>query len=171
MTAFFFTGLFLALAQPLTLVLLGPQWEQAAVIFAGFTVASLSIPMTNATTWLLTSQGRGRDILIAQSINSCALIASFVAGLPYGPVGVAIAFSGSSLVIRLPLWYFIVGRRGPVRTADLFAVFFRHIPVWIVSLFRNLADAHPGCEFAATATTTHLRTSWVHFLRCLYLHL
>ncbi|PYY00574.1 MAG: lipopolysaccharide biosynthesis protein [Acidobacteria bacterium] len=135
LTAFFFAGLFLALAHPLTLVVLGPKWEQAAVIFAAFTVAALSIPLTNATTWLLTSQGRGRDILIAQSINSCALVASFVAGLPYGPVGVAIAFSCSSLVIRLPLWYFIVGRRGPVRTADLFAVFFRHIPVWIVTFF------------------------------------
>ena len=133
--AFFFTGLFLALAHPLTLVLLGPKWEQAAVILGGFTLAALSIPLTNATTWLLMSQGRGRDILIAQSINSCALVLSFVAGLPYGPVGVAIAFSVSSLVVRLPLWYFIVGRRGPVRTADLFAVFFRHIPVWIVSFF------------------------------------
>jgi O-antigen/teichoic acid export membrane protein len=133
LTAFFFTGLFLALAHPLTLVLLGPKWEQAAVIFGGFTVAALSIPLTNATTWLLTSQGRGRDILIAQSINSCALVFSFVAGLPYGPVGVAIAFSVSSLVVRLPLWYFIVGRRGPVKTADLCAVFFRHVPVWIVT--------------------------------------
>lgn len=135
LTAFFVTGLFLALAHPLTLVLLGPKWEQAAVILGGFTLAALSIPLTNATTWLLISQGRGRDILIAQSINSCALVLSFVAGLPYGPVGVAIAFSVSSLVVRLPLWYFIVGRRGPVRTADLFAVFFRHIPVWIVSFF------------------------------------
>jgi PST family polysaccharide transporter len=135
LTAFFLTGLLLALAHPLTLVLLGPKWERAAVIFGGFTVAALSIPLTNATTWLLTSQGRGRDILIAQSINSCALVVSFVVGLPYGPVGVAIAFSSSSLVVRLPLWYFIVGRRGPVRTADLWAVFFRHIPIWIITFF------------------------------------
>ena len=83
----------------------------------------------------------------------------------------AIAFSVSSLVIRLPLWYFIVGRRGPVRTADLFAVFFRHIPVWIVSFFATWLTRHPGGEFGATATTAHLRTSWVHFLRCLYLQL
>jgi O-antigen/teichoic acid export membrane protein len=135
LTAFFFTGLVLALAHPLTLVLLGPKWGQTAVIFGGFTLAALSIPLTNATTWLLTSQGRGRDILIAQSINSCALVLSFVAGLPYGPVGVAIAFSVSSLVVRLPLWYFIVGRRGPVRTSDLWGVFFRHLPVWIVVFF------------------------------------
>jgi PST family polysaccharide transporter len=135
LTSFAFTGLFLALARPLTLVLLGPKWEQAAAIFGGFTVAALCIPLANPSIWLLTSQGRGRDILIAQSINSCAVVLSFIAGLPYGPVGVAIAFSVSSLVIRVPIWYFMVGRRGPVRTSDLWGVFFRHLPIWIVVFF------------------------------------
>jgi O-antigen/teichoic acid export membrane protein len=135
LTGFFFAGLLLALARPLTLVLLGPKWEQAAVIFGGFTVAALCIPLANASTWLFTSQGRGRDMLIAQSINSCAMVFSFVAGLPYGPVGVAIAFSVSSLVIRVPILYFMVGRRGPVRTSDLWGVFFRHLPIWIVVFF------------------------------------
>jgi PST family polysaccharide transporter len=135
LTAFFFTSLLLALAHPLTLVLLGPKWEQAAAIFGGFTIAALCIPLANASIWLLTSQGRGRDILITQSINSCAVVFSFVAGLPYGPVGVAIAFSVSSLVIRVPTSYFMVGRRGPVRTSDLWRVFFRHLPIWIVVFF------------------------------------
>jgi hypothetical protein len=52
--------------------------------------------------------------------------------LPFGPVGVAIAFSISSLLVRLPIYYFSVGRRGPVRTADLWRVFFRHLPIWVV---------------------------------------
>jgi PST family polysaccharide transporter len=130
-----FSGLLLALARPLTLVLLGPKWEQAAVIFGGFIVAALCIPLANACQWLFTSQGRGQDILIAQSINSCSMVFSFVAGLPYGPVGVAIAFSVSNLVIRIPILYFMVGRRGPVRTSDLWGVFFRYLPIWIVVFF------------------------------------
>jgi len=36
LVSFLGTGLLLALARPLTLVVLGPKWEQAAVIFAGF---------------------------------------------------------------------------------------------------------------------------------------
>jgi O-antigen/teichoic acid export membrane protein len=132
LTGFVFTGLFLALARPLTLVLLGPKWGQAAVIFGGFTVAALCVPLANVSTWLFTSQGRGRDMLIAQSINSCAIVLSFLAGLPYGAVGVAIAFSVSSLVIRVPILYYMVGRRGPVKTADLWAVFLRHLPIWVV---------------------------------------
>jgi O-antigen/teichoic acid export membrane protein len=130
--AFFFTGLFLALARPLTLVLLGPKWEQAAVIFGGFTIAALCVPLANASAWLFTSQGRGRDMFVAQSIYACAMVFSFVVGLPFGPVGVAIAFSASNLLVRIPLYYFSVGRRGPVRTADLWTVFCRHLPVWVV---------------------------------------
>ena len=132
LTGFAFTGLFLALARPITLVLLGPRWEQASVIFGGLTVAALCVPLTNVCNWLFISQGRGRDTLIAYSINSCVIISSFIAGLPYGPVGVAIAFSASGLLIRLPILYNIIGRRGPVRTTDLWAVFFRHLPVWVV---------------------------------------
>jgi O-antigen/teichoic acid export membrane protein len=134
LTAFLFTGLFLAVAHPLTLVLLGPKWEQAAVIFGGFTIAALCIPLANASTWLFISQGRGRDMLIAQSINACVIVLSFIMGLRYGPVGVAIAFSVSSLVVRVPVLYFMVGRRGPVKTTDLWKVFFRHLPLWLVVL-------------------------------------
>ena len=132
LAGFFFTGLCLALARPLTLVLLGPKWGQAAAIFGGFTVAALCIPLGNASAWLFTSQGRGRDMLVTQLINSGAIVLSFLVGLPFGPVGVAIAFSISNLLVRLPIYYFSVGRRGPVRTADLWRVFFRHLPIWVV---------------------------------------
>ena len=132
LAGFFFTGLSLALARPLTLVLLGPKWGQAAAIFGGFTVAALCIPLGNASAWLFTSQGRGRDMLVTQLINSGAIVLSFLVGLPFGPVGVAIAFSISNLLVRLPIYYFSVGRRGPVRTADLWRVFFRHLPIWVV---------------------------------------
>jgi O-antigen/teichoic acid export membrane protein len=135
LAGFLFTGLLLPLARPVTLVLLGPKWEQAAVIFGGFTIAALCIPLANASAWLFTSQGRGRDMLIAQSINACAVFLSFVVGLPFGPVGVAIAFSVSNLLIRIPIYYFSVGRHGPVKTTDLWRVFLRHLPVWIVVFF------------------------------------
>jgi O-antigen/teichoic acid export membrane protein len=135
LVAFLFTALFLALARPLTLVILGPKWEQAAVIFGGFTIAALCIPLANASAWLFVSQGRGRDMFVTQSINAFAIILSFIVGLPFGPVGVAMAFSTSNLVVRIPVYYYAVGRRGPVRTADLWMVFCRHLPIWIVVFF------------------------------------
>jgi O-antigen/teichoic acid export membrane protein len=129
----FFTGLLLAASRPLTLVLLGPQWGGAASIFAGFTIAALCVPLTNAAAWLFTSQGRGRDMFVAQAVNSVFTVLSFIVGLPFGPVGVAMAFSVSYILVRIPLYYYSVGRQGPVKTADLWKVFFRHVPVWIVS--------------------------------------
>jgi PST family polysaccharide transporter len=148
LSGLFFTGLLLAVSRPLTLVLLGPKWEQAAVIFGGFTVAALCVPLTNASTWLFTSQGRGRDMFVAQSINSCFTVLSFIVGLPFGPVGVAIAFSLSYLLIRIPIYYYSVGRRGPVKTVDLWMVFFRHLPVWIVVFFATSAALIPCARFA-----------------------
>jgi PST family polysaccharide transporter len=129
---FLFTGLFFALALPLTLVVLGPKWEGAAAIFAGFTIAALFYPLSSTSTWLFTSQGRGRDFLLASAVCSGIMVCSFVAGLPFGPVGVAIAYSFSGLFIQLPILYHIAGRSGPVRAKDLWRGFFQHLPVWVV---------------------------------------
>jgi len=131
-TIFFFSSLLLALALPVTLVLLGRKWEQASAIFAGFTFMALQLPLSNAANWLLTSQGRGKDIFRASSIAAFLTLVSFIAGLPFGPVGVAIAFSASGLLIRLPILYYIIGRRGPVTTCDLWMGFLRHLPLWVV---------------------------------------
>jgi O-antigen/teichoic acid export membrane protein len=127
---FFFTGLLLALAHPLTLVVLGQKWEQAAIILAGFTFAALHYPLSGASTWLFYSQGRGKDWLHASLIISLVTVASFVAGLPFGPAGVAIVYSASCLLIDLPILYWIAGRRGPVTATDLWMGFLRHLPVW-----------------------------------------
>ena len=129
---FLFTGLSLALAHPLTMVLLGPKWEKAAVIFGGFTIAALCLPLAIVSAWLFTSQGRGRDMFITQVINSIAILISFLIGLPWGPIGVALAYSASNLIVRVPIYYYRAGRSGPVRTSDLWKVFFLHMPIWFV---------------------------------------
>jgi len=132
LVSFLFTGLLFALARPLTLVVLGPKWEQAAIIFAGFTIAALCVPPATASTWLFASQGRGKDWLFTSFLLSGIAIVSFVAGLPFGPAGVAIAYSAAFLVVGLPVHYYFAGRRGPVTTADLWIGIFRYLPLWIV---------------------------------------
>jgi PST family polysaccharide transporter len=131
--SFFSTGLLFALSRPLTLVVLGPRWEKAAVIFAAFTAAALSAPVARAASWLFISQGRGgRDWLFVNSLGAVLTIASFVAGLQFGPAGIAIAFSAQTLFIGMPILYYFAGRRGPVTTADLWSGIFRYLPLWIV---------------------------------------
>jgi O-antigen/teichoic acid export membrane protein len=127
---FLFSGLLLALSYPVTLAVLGPKWKGAAVISAGFTMAVLAYPLTNASTWLFASQGRGKDWVLTSSIVSSVTLCSFLAGLPFGPAGVAISYSASCVLIQLPVVYYIAGRRGPVNRKDLWIGCLRHLPVW-----------------------------------------
>ena len=130
LVSFAFTGLLFALSYPLTLAVLGPKWEAAAVIFAGFTFAAQSYPLTAAATWLFSTQGRGGDWVLSSSIVSTVTLCSFLVGLPFGPAGVAISYSASCLLIELPFVYYMAGRRGPVNRKDLWIGCLQHVPVW-----------------------------------------
>src|SRR4029079_14025332 len=114
--SFLSTGLLLALARPLTLVVLGPKWEQAVPIFAGFSIAALCIPLAGASTWLFQTQGGGKDWVFFSLLGSCINVSSFVVGLPFGPVGMAVSYSVCGLFIAVPILYYFAGREGPVTT-------------------------------------------------------
>jgi PST family polysaccharide transporter len=125
-----FSGMLLALAHPLTLVVLGPKWEAAAPIFAAFTLYALYLPMVVVAGWLLTSQGRGKDFLFMSCFTSSVTALAYLLGLRFGPVGVAVSFSLACLLIQLPVIYWIAGRAGLVTSKDLWMLFFKHLPLW-----------------------------------------
>ena len=154
--SFLFTGLFLALSYPLTLVVLGPKWEAATVIFASFTMAALAYPLTTASSWLFASQGRGRDWVLNSSIVSTVTLCSFLVGLPFGPAGVAIAYSASCVLIEMPFVFYTAGRRGLVNSKDLWIGCLRHLPVWGVVC---------GAAWFARTFVLHLNP-WIQLLLC-----
>ena len=124
-----FSGMLLALSNPVTLVVLGPRWESAAAVFAAFTLVGLYLPMVSVAGWVLSSQGRGRDYLLLSCFTSATTVMSFIIGLRFGPVGVAFSFSLSCLLIQLPVTYWLAG--GPlVSTKDFWRRFLRHVPLW-----------------------------------------
>jgi O-antigen/teichoic acid export membrane protein len=128
---FSLTALLLALSRPLILTLLGPAWDGAVPLFAGFTVAALYMPLAWAASWLLTTQGRGRDYLLVYTLLSPFTLAAYVVGLPFGPLGVVLAFSACALLICLPVTFHVAGRSGPVRSADLWRGFLSNLPCWV----------------------------------------
>ena len=130
LVGFLVTGLLLALARPITLVLLGPQWEKAAVIFAGFSGLALYAPLSSALGFLLISQGRGRDLFVVSMVSNFFVIAGIIGGLYFGPAGVAIGWSVGGLLGAMPYTYYKLGRQGPVHTQDLWLVFLKHLPLW-----------------------------------------
>ena len=128
--SFPFAGLCLGLSHPLVLIVLGARWEKVTPVFAACTFAALYYPLVAPANWMLTTQGRGKDFLVLGGIVSLVTVCAFLIGLPFGPAGVALASSGSALLISLPITYYVVGRHGPVSTTNLWAVFLKYLPTW-----------------------------------------
>jgi PST family polysaccharide transporter len=133
-SGFVFAGLFFPLARPLVIVVLGPQWEAAAPIFAALALAALYIPLSNAMSWLYTSQGRGTAFLKTASISACVTMTLFTLALPLGATGLAATYSASGLLVGLPISTYIGGKNGPVRSRDVWTVFAAHFPVFLAVL-------------------------------------
>lgn len=134
-------AVFMVVARPLILVLLGVEWLEAAPLFAGLSLAVFFLPLGSATTWLFTSQGRGRDFLRTVMLMSVLVVAAFVVGLRWGPLGLVISYSATGVFLRLPILYYQAGRSGPVTTADLWKGFFCFLPIW-VAVFVGARTAH-----------------------------
>src|SRR4029077_9661626 len=78
--------------------------------------------------WLFVSQGRAREHLHFHVIDSAVKVASVLAGLAWGATGVAVGVAVRYYVM-LPLLLWMVGRRGPVATRDLYALLTLPAPV------------------------------------------
>lgn len=107
-------------ADKLIPTLMGDEWAGAAPIFAWLGLAGLHQPMTSTLGWLFISQQRTGEFARWGLINAVTSIAAFAIGLPWGAVGVAAAYAISDIALRLPVIWWWVGRKGPVRTRDLY---------------------------------------------------
>jgi PST family polysaccharide transporter len=101
-------------------ILLGSQWVGAIRIFVLLGITALFQPVANTTGWLLVSQGRTHHMLQWGLISGPIIMASIVAGLPWGAVGVAASYAFTRVCIVDPLLYWFVGREGPVHTVDFY---------------------------------------------------
>lgn len=79
------------LSDEVILIVLGDQWGEAAVIFRILAFWGLLLPLVGALKWVFVSLGRTRRMLKLGVVTAVCAIVSFVIGLPWGPVGVAIA--------------------------------------------------------------------------------
>lgn len=140
LTSFLATGLLLPLSRPLTVFVLGPGWEMVSDVFAALAPSAIFLPLNSVTTWLFASQARGSEFAVASALTGALSVAAFLAGLAYGPTGVALAYSVCGLVMGLPILYYIAGRSGPIRASDLWRATLRQSPVWgVVSALTYLA--------------------------------
>jgi PST family polysaccharide transporter len=89
-------------ANEIVSICFGPKWKEAAVIFRLMTPTILVFGMINPLAWLLLSVGlQGRSLRIALVIAPL-VISAYVIGLPYGPRGVAFAYSAAMTLWLVP---------------------------------------------------------------------
>jgi PST family polysaccharide transporter len=148
--------------------LLGERWSDAAAIFRPLAIASLPQTVNCLASCLFISQGRVGEYARRSIFNACMFVSGYLIGLPYGPVGVAIAYCICEY-IRTPLNWYLVGRKGPVGWREVARAVMPQIAGGCASLialvgFRNLIIAPSivmlPCalviSYAATAATMAL---------------
>jgi O-antigen/teichoic acid export membrane protein len=89
-------------ADDMILVLLGPKWNATAPIFRFLAPTILVFAIANPLSWLLCSIGRVGRLLKMSLVVTPLMIAGYFVGLPYGPKGVAFAYSSLMLLWILP---------------------------------------------------------------------
>jgi PST family polysaccharide transporter len=94
-------------ADSIVSVLLGPGWQQAGTILRWLGVAAFIQPVANSTGWLFVAQDRTDEMARWGLIGASTAIGSFLIGLPWGGVGMAMSYSLVAIVLRFPLllWF------------------------------------------------------------------
>jgi PST family polysaccharide transporter len=136
-------------ADDLIAVLLGPKWGSAAVIFRLLTPTILVFAIANPLSWLLQSIGMvGRGVKMSLVIAPI-MIGSYFIGLPYGPKGMAWAYSTVML-----LWL------GPVVIWSLHgtAVSLKDVSI---AVSRPLLSSATGAAAALAVCSICGRSHWV----------
>jgi O-antigen/teichoic acid export membrane protein len=89
-------------AEKAVLVFLGGQWVDAVPIFRALGPAAFIGTFNVATGWVYVSLGSTRRQFHWGLFSTAVTVIAYVIGLPWGPIGVAAAFSASLVVLRLP---------------------------------------------------------------------
>lgn len=90
-------------ANDLIAVLLGPKWRDAAPIFRLLTPTILVFAIANPLSWLLGAIGLVERGVKMSLVIAPLMIASYFVGLPYGPKGVAVAYSAVMVLWLIPV--------------------------------------------------------------------
>jgi len=84
-------------------VMLGQNWTQSAEIFQILAPTIFTFALLHPTSWLMHALGLVQRSLKIALISACLVMIAIPMGLPYGPVGVAIAYSTVALLKAIPM--------------------------------------------------------------------
>jgi PST family polysaccharide transporter len=120
------------LSEEVVLILLGPQWHEAAIIFQ---ILSLFVIVQNVavtTGWVLQSLGRAMRLLKWQAAHAFIYVIACLIGVRWGAVGVAVVTTAQGLLAMLPAMW-VAYHDSPVRTRDVMSAMLR--PAMVAAFF------------------------------------
>lgn len=98
-------------------IVFGKQWHEAVPIYIALGPVAITATFNSSTYWVYASLGRAERQLRWAVIASSIFALSFVLGLPYGPIGVGIAYSAAFCLLQLPSLAYCF-RGTPIRLGD-----------------------------------------------------
>jgi PST family polysaccharide transporter len=105
-------------------LLLGSKWSGAISIFKVLSVVAFIQPVWGTIGPVLVSLGQSKRYFTFGVMNSIIMVISFILGLPWGAIGVAVAYTIATYVLLVPtLWYCF--RRSPISITDFFSAISR----------------------------------------------
>lgn len=119
-------------SHQLIVILLGERWVGVVPIFSVLGFGALFAPIGNSTGWLFITQDRTREMRDLGALSSLVFIFSFVVGLPWGALGVAISYIAFG-VVQGPMIWWLTTRRGPVTFSQLRSALYPFIAGAIVT--------------------------------------
>jgi PST family polysaccharide transporter len=106
------------LAEEVVLILLGPQWHEAARIFQILALFVVVQNVSVTTGWVMQSLGRAKRLLKWQAIHALVFVIACFIGVRWGAVGVAMVTTIQGLLAMLPaMWVAYNG--SPVTLRDV----------------------------------------------------
>jgi O-antigen/teichoic acid export membrane protein len=142
-----------ALSTQIVLLLLGDQWIRAAFIFRILAFASLWLPVSQTAIWVYLSLGQTRRMAAWFSMACPITIVALIIGLPWGPEGVAIAYTIITWLLVYPLFAFCL-KLTPVKLGNVFSAIWR--PFVLSSLVYVTMTAAQVCLQEVGATVALL---------------
>lgn len=123
------------ISGPLFTLLLGPGWEQAAILFSLLAVAGIAQGIGKVRGWLFITLGRSHQQFFLDLVVRPLVVLGFFVGIWWGGIyGLAITYGIVSTVLLIPSFFFAI--RGTfVRASDII------VPVLRPLLFALLAFA------------------------------
>ncbi|MDQ8203605.1 lipopolysaccharide biosynthesis protein [Pelagicoccus sp. SDUM812003] len=137
-----------ALAYPIVMTLLGPEWALCVPLFMALAPFALIEPCSSYLTTVLVSRGDAAALFKWKLFSVTTIVISLFIGLKWGILGVACSYSLSGLFVRFPLLFAYSSRKIGIPFLRLMSGVLPSLavgaPLIAINLIAYLRDQEPG---------------------------